>query len=81
MWFDHGTAWGWMMFAGMLVWIVFWIALIAVIAWGIMWGARTIGNRRDRADEPSALEIARARYARGEITKDEFEEIRRTLQP
>jgi putative membrane protein len=34
---------------------------------------------RKQANEDRALEEARARYARGEISREEFDEIRRTL--
>ena len=35
-------------------------------------------SRRGERDE-SPLEIAKRRYARGEITKEEFEEVRKTI--
>ena len=35
-------------------------------------------SRREHRDE-SPLEIAKRRYAHGEITKEEFEEIRKTI--
>jgi hypothetical protein len=45
-----------------------------------LWGIRALTGRSARpVAEESAIEIARRRYARGEITKEEFEEIEATL--
>jgi putative membrane protein len=63
--------------SGMMVFMVLgWIALIAAIIAGVWWLAsrsRTM-TRRD-----SALAILRERYARGEISKEEYESRRRDL--
>jgi putative membrane protein len=72
MWGEHeGMGW-WMLFGS--VWFVFlWVAMIWLIA-------RLMGPRDEgRGREDSAIEIARRRYARGEITREEFEQIRRDL--
>ena len=53
--------------------VLFWGAIIAVVVWGIR--QFTGERRRDR----SALDIARERLARGEITKEEFDRIRGDL--
>jgi putative membrane protein len=59
---------------GMIWMVLFWGAVI----WAIVWAATRLGEgRRDR--EESALDIARRRYARGEITREEFEELRKDL--
>jgi putative membrane protein len=77
MWgYPDGFGW-WMVFGGMWM-IVFWAVVIGLIVWGV---SRLTGGRNqagDRGDTP--LEIARIRLARGEITKEQFEEIKRTLQ-
>lgn len=55
---------------------------VAWLAWSV---ARSDGEpTADRATTPSeasdpAVMVARERYARGEITREEFEEIRATL--
>ncbi len=70
MWPWMWGGWGWMGF-GM---IFFWLLIIAgayFLFTGFAWP-----RRRYRYD---ALEIARERYARGEITLEEFEEIKRNL--
>lgn len=71
MWGAHeGMGW-WMLFSGML-WLLFIIAIVYVVA-GLLRPER-------RSTEPAdALEIARRRYASGEITRQEFEQIRDDL--
>ena len=77
-WHDHMADWafggGWFMF-------LFWIVIIGLIVWGIVnlnkngnlnVGGTTIGRR-------DPLEIAKERYARGEITAEEFDTIRKNL--
>ncbi len=70
---DSGWAWGWIFpLAGML----FWVALIV----GAVLLLRNEAPRlRDRFTSPSALRILEERYAKGEITRDEFLERRGVL--
>ncbi len=72
MWFD-GMGW-WMIFGGLWM-LVFWGGLIALIVWGIMKFSRRNGSRSKR----DPLEIAKERYARGDISKEEFEQIKKAL--
>jgi putative membrane protein len=62
---------GWLMLSAMAV---FWLGLLVLIAWAIATWSRQGGRHED-----SALEIARRRYARGEITAEEFERIKRDI--
>lgn len=64
------------------------IAVIAVLLFGpaaiAAWIAYTIGRSRSEVEGPveagdPAFDTARERYARGEINREEFEEIKRTL--
>ena len=66
------------MFGGGLMWI-FWILLIvlAVILTVALAQRRT--GTGSGARERTALDILKERYARGEIDRDEFEQIRRDL--
>jgi putative membrane protein len=57
--------------AGMMV--LFWGGLIALLVWGVQSLVK-----RDGARDP--LEIAKERLARGEITLEQFEEIKSKLQ-
>ena len=76
---DHGMMgdwnWGggwWIIMPIMMV--LFWGGIIAVAVWGI----RQFAGGRDGGRSP--LDIARERYARGEITAEEFEKLRRDLR-
>jgi len=72
MWWMWG-AWG---IGMMLIMLLFWGAVIAGLVLGVRWLLRQ--GREQRSD--SALEILRQRYARGELTKDDFERMKRDLQ-
>lgn len=79
MWHTHeGMGW-WMLFGGGLWMLVLILGFVFVLTL-----ARKAGDRADRhepAHRDSAIDIARQRYARGEIDREEFEQIRRDLEP
>jgi len=70
--------WGLLM---MLMMLLFWAALLVVIIVGIRW--LVTSSRRqipDARSSESVMDILKKRYARGEISKQEFEEMRQHLQ-
>ncbi len=71
-----GMGWGWMLIGGLLT-VLFWVAVI----WLIVWGIRRFsgGGPMSGPSGKSALDIAKERYARGEITKEQFEQIKKDL--
>ena len=69
---NEGMGW-WMLFGGIWM-VIFWGAII----WLIVWGVSQVGGGH-RHDEESPLEVARRRYARGELTREQFEQLRRDL--
>ena len=72
MW-DCGAGWG---FWGIFM-VLFWGGLIALIIWGVM----RLSKKDDGNETKSnALDIARERYAKGEISKEEFEQIKQDLK-
>ena len=85
MWHMDGD-WGWWMLMGWLWMILFWGAIIAAVVYVVSRLSGRDTRSQDQgsapADQPSsnALAILEERYARGEITRDEFEEMRRTLR-
>jgi putative membrane protein len=54
------------------IWMAVWIAALVVMVWLVV-------RSPSRPVEADAIEILRARFARGEINKDEFEQARTTL--
>ncbi len=70
----NGMEWGGMWF-GWIIWLV--------IIGGIVWVVATIVNNRKQQNyfprEEDALEILKKRYARSEITREQFEQMKRDL--
>lgn len=58
--------------------IIFWVLIIAGIVFLVRYLV-TEGRSRSEKRERSSLEILKSRYASGEISKDEFERIKREL--
>ena len=67
-----------MIFGGLWM-LLFWGAVIALIVWGV----RKLAERGDSGQrsgaERGSLDIAKERYARGEISREVFEQIKRDL--
>lgn len=74
MWWEFETGMGWWMLWEGILFVLFWGSVVGLAAWII--GAW----RREDRGQPKALDIARERYARGDISREEFDEIRRDLQ-
>ena len=58
--------------------LIFTILLIAAVAYTLGWRPQTQAQSQIGADE-TPLDILKARYARGEISKTEFETMRDQL--
>lgn len=67
-WGHHGFLWPILM-------ALFWIIVILCV----IWFAKSMAHSRKDRTEESALDIVKRRYAKGEITKEEFEKIRDDL--
>ena len=74
MWFMNDFG-GWWMWLGAIWMFVFWGGLIALVVWGIT----KLTKRGDYASKRSPLDMAKERYARGELNKEEFEQIKKDL--
>ncbi len=68
MWYDGDMGW-WMLWGGLMM-LAFWGGLIALAVWAIKSFVRP---------ERGPLDVARERYARGEISAEEYDDLRRRL--
>ena len=74
MW-QYGDGMGWWMIFGGLRMFLFWGGLVALTVWGI----NKLVNRNGSGRERNPLEIVKERYARGEISPEEFERLKKNL--
>lgn len=73
-----GTALGWSaLFLMMGSRLLFWVAIILGFVVLVRWIAEQ--NGRSRTDTVDAMELARQRYARGDISREEYERLREDL--
>lgn len=69
----NGNDWGWWGMAMMLFWAVLLIVVVIVVF-------RLLKNHEiGTTHKTDPLDIAKERYAKGEITKDQFEQLRKDL--
>jgi putative membrane protein len=74
MW-DMGNGMGWWMVFEAIVFVLFWVGVVALAFWAVDTLSR--GAKGDAKTTP--IDIAKERYARGDISRDQFEQIRRDL--
>ena len=74
MWYMH-EGMGWWMIFGVIMMLLFWGGVIALIVWGI----RKLTGHGGSIEKQSPIDIARERYAKGEISKEQLEEIKKNL--
>lgn len=72
--FHDGWMWGWHW-----LWWLFWIAIV-VVAIYLLTRALSSTRRDDVGGRESALDVLEKRYARGEISSEEYEERRSRLK-
>ncbi len=71
-----GWAWGFGMGLGGLAMLAFW----GVVILGVVLLVRSLGNERAGDTPGSPLDIVKRRYATGEITREQYEQLRRDLE-
>ncbi len=75
--YGPGGGWGHMMYygyGGHFMWVLF-LVLLAVIVYLILQNVRSV-----KRNGQSALDILKLRYAKGEITKEEFERMKKDIE-
>ena len=69
-------AWGWV---AMILQVVLWVAMIAgiilLVVWAIRRSSRTPASSYAISGQPAAKEILQARYARGEINREQYQQM------
>jgi len=74
MW-DIPSGMGWWMGFGVVWMVIFWGGLIALIVWGI----KKLTERNGSSSKRDSLDIAKERYAKGEISEEEFQLLKKNL--
>jgi len=69
----NGNDWGWGIFM-----MLFWLIVFVVIVYIVMRLIKNHGTNSNTKTDP--LDIAKERYAKGEITKEQFSEIKKELK-
>jgi putative membrane protein len=59
--------------------IIVWVLMVGLIVWGVIALVRHSSSRHEPDSRRTPLDIARERYAKSEITKEEFERIKKDL--
>lgn len=67
---------GWWMVFGFILFILFWGGIIWLIVWAVK---KATEHKSSDAMDQNAIDIAKIRYARSEITKEQFEQIKKDL--
>ena len=75
-----GALWHWGI---MILHVLFWVLVFVVLLLAIRWLIQNTGGRKEQNDHSKrkSLEILEERYARGEIDREEFEQMKRDLSP
>jgi putative membrane protein len=76
-WGDYGWGMGFGWGMGWLFFILFWVLILLGIVYLIKLISR---DGRARTEEETPLDILRRRYAKGEISKEDFEKMREDLK-
>lgn len=69
--FGYGVGW--------IIQLALWVLIIVAIIWLVKWAMKETHARDHKKREDEAVHILRERYARGEISKEEFKERRQEL--
>ena len=70
---SYGLGYGYMGL-GLIFWVLIIIGVILLIKWLVEQGKTTGGEQ-----QMTAMDILKARYAKGDITTEEFEEMKKRL--
>jgi putative membrane protein len=77
MYWMHNFGGGWWMLGGGILMVLFWAALTGLVIWGVIRLTRHTGSNATTKQSP--FDIAKERYAKGEINKEQYEQIKKDL--
>ena len=73
---DDMLHWGehlhWGTFGGEWLMILLWISVVALLIWGVITITKSTSRSMTGSEKSQPLDIVKERYAKGEITKEEF---------
>ena len=64
------TLWGWL----------FMLVVMVLIVLGVVWLVRSLANNKNGSSKNSALDTLKQRYAKGEITKKQFDAMKQDIK-
>ncbi len=70
---------GWWMVLGVIFMVVFWGAIVTFGIWGskkLFWSGE---SQQGSTDKSNPLDVAKERYANGEISREEFVQLKKDL--
>lgn len=77
--------WGWPMMGfggiGMIFGFIFFVAILIGVIFLIVWLVRRPGYNINDKTSTRSLEILKERYAKGELTKEQYEIMKKELMP
>jgi putative membrane protein len=74
--YDFGYGMG---FFGWIMMVLFWGAVICLVVWLVNQNKNSNNHINNQSERKTPQEILKERYAKGEITKKDFDEIKRNL--
>jgi putative membrane protein len=69
--FGNFGVWGWI---GLILNVVFWVGLAVSLTLLVIWAARR-ARVPVAIGQPTAKEVLQSRYARGEITREQYQQM------
>jgi putative membrane protein len=78
MWYGNGGMGPLMVLGGILM-LLFWAGIIGLVVWGVATLTKRYSPGSGITEKRDAMAIAKERYARGEIGKEQFDQIKRDL--
>ncbi len=79
----HGGWLGGYGWIGMIINLVFWLVILGGLAWLVVWAVRRSGTGSTPGNPVTGItpkEIAQLRYARGEITREQYQQLLEDLK-